>query len=123
MQKGYLFLAVVAALVVVKAVAVVFGRSPVDTFRLKPTGRAVSTAVIFSIMARQAALAAAMSSKDAIVASAKWRMAITTTKVFYGSSDDGSHILTIGGTNNGCVKSGNEPLSSLRDAQGFAGIN
>lgn len=47
----------------------------------------------------------------------------TTTKVFYGSSDDGSHILTIGGTNNGCVKSGNEPLSSLRDAQGFAGIN
>lgn len=77
MQKGYLFLAVVAALVVVKAVAVVFGRSPVDTFRLKPTGRAVSTAAIFSIMARQAALAAAMSSKDAIVASAKWRMAIT----------------------------------------------
>ena len=76
-QKGYLFLAVVAALVVVKAVAVVFGRSPVDTFRLKPTGRAVSTAAIFSIMARQAALAAAMSSKDAIVASAKWRMAIT----------------------------------------------
>ena len=47
----------------------------------------------------------------------------SSTSVFYGNSDDGSHILTIGGDNNGCVKSGNWPLDSLRDAEVSSGIN
>ena len=47
----------------------------------------------------------------------------SSTSVFYGNTDDGSHILTIGGDNNGCVKSGNWPLDSLRDAEVFSGIN
>ena len=46
----------------------------------------------------------------------------SSTSVFYGSTDDGSHILTIGSGSNGCTKSANGPLGSIRDAEAFAGI-